>query len=523
MSNRLATAKNRPMTKGLQRISKTAGKRQLQDKSFWIGQIRSKINELNAEIGKMAKKDATARQENESYSIYEKRAEKTSREIAELQDHLAENNLVLEKLSINANLEDILDEIENRMINNQRDQNTLDNIFQDRNKRQQEVMSIAREIDELEALQTDRIKSELSEDDYVKYVSLTNDVKLAREEVEAVQSDCNEVQALVEQLQAEVAADEAKSTAANLYARLSELRAKSHAIEQELLRKEDPLKEQERLGEQIRAGNAATQALERQIDHLDKRIDAASSSYSDLQQQSASLKSGTAAEMKKLLKKQAQLNQMLTEWTQEESQQVAELETTEPQMVNMGEEIRRLKEGIKRLPELGDQNVLDSNIGSNDNAAKLQEEIMKVLVLEKKLDQERDIYHEKKATYKADIQQYSDVQGARNDAEEKRAALNIEREQLQRQRGRFQQAVEAKTRQEQALKSQLQSNTSYMKISDLEKRYKSLAESNLELSESVEQRKVDATPLRNKVIQLERNHQMWLQERLLNGMGVQIE
>merc|ERR1712071_722671 len=239
--------------------------------------------------------------------------------------------------------------------------------------------------------------------------------------------------------------------------------------EQELLRKEDPLKEQERLGEQIRAGNAATQALERQIDNLDKRIDAASSSHSDLQQQSASLKSGTAAEMKKLLKKQAQLNQMLTEWTQEESQQVEELETTEPQLVNMGEEIRRLKEGIKRLPELGDQNVLDSNIGSNDNAAKLQEEIMKVLVLEKKLDQERDIYHEKTATYKADIQQYSDVQGARNDAEEKRAALNIEREQLQRQRGRFQQAVEGKTRQEQALKSQLQSNTSYMKVSDLEK------------------------------------------------------
>merc|ERR1711881_181481 len=136
MANRLATAKNRPMTKGLQRTTKTAGKRQLQDKSYWIGQIRSKINEIQAELGAISKKDATARHENESYSIYEKRAEKTSREISDLQDQLAENNLVLEKLSISANLEDIIHEIENRVVNNQRDQNTLDNIFQDRNKRQ---------------------------------------------------------------------------------------------------------------------------------------------------------------------------------------------------------------------------------------------------------------------------------------------------------------------------------------------------------------------------------------------------
>lgn len=197
MSNRLATGKNRPMTQGLARSTKTAGggKRQLQDKAYWIGQIRSKMNEMQAEILKMEKKSAITRQENESYTIYEKRAEETSKDIADLQEQLAENNLVLEKLSINSHIEDVYQEIEQRMIQNERDQDTLDNIFQDRQRRQQDVMIIAQDIDELEAYQQEKIKAELSESEFKKFMKTSQHVKKAREEVEEAQNTCNEVQA----------------------------------------------------------------------------------------------------------------------------------------------------------------------------------------------------------------------------------------------------------------------------------------------------------------------------------------
>lgn len=98
---------------------------------------------------------------------------------------------------------------------------------------------------------------------------------------------------MVEQLQAEVAADDVKRTASNLYSKLSDLKSKSHALQAELARSDDPVKEQERLTEQIRAGNAATQALERQIDNLDKRIDAAATTRAEVEGQLANLKSGT--------------------------------------------------------------------------------------------------------------------------------------------------------------------------------------------------------------------------------------
>ena len=78
-----------------------------------------------------------------------------------------------------------------------------------------------------------------------------------------------------------------------MYSRLSDLKSKSHALQAELARSDDPVKEQERLTEQIRAGNAATQALERQIDNLDKRIDAASTTKAEVDGQLVNLKSGT--------------------------------------------------------------------------------------------------------------------------------------------------------------------------------------------------------------------------------------
>ena len=225
MAGRLGTGKNRPMTQGLARSTKTAGggKRQLQDKAYWIGQLRSKMNEMQEEILKMEKKSAITRQENESYTIYEKRAEETGKEISDFQESLAENNLVLEKLSINSHIEDVYSEIEQRMIQNERDQDTLDNIFQDRQRRQQDVMVIAQDIDELESFQTEKIKNELSQEDYSKYIKNSQGVKQAREEVEEAQNTCNEVQTLVEELQAEVAADEVKRTASSLYRVVSKI------------------------------------------------------------------------------------------------------------------------------------------------------------------------------------------------------------------------------------------------------------------------------------------------------------
>ena len=51
----------------------SSGQRQVYDKTYFLGLVRSKINELNAETGRLNKEIENVSEENSSYLTYEKR------------------------------------------------------------------------------------------------------------------------------------------------------------------------------------------------------------------------------------------------------------------------------------------------------------------------------------------------------------------------------------------------------------------------------------------------------------------
>merc|ERR1711893_16903 len=106
---------------------------------------------------------------------------------------------------------------------------------------------------------------------------------------------------------------------------------------------------------------------------------------------------------------------------------------------------------------------------------------MQILVLEKKIEQENEQLEEKISSYKLDIEQYSDVHGARSEAEEKRTVLNEERDSLMRTKNKFQQATEAKTRRLQEIQTRLSKNDEYISCVDEERKLKAAAEANYDL------------------------------------------
>ncbi|VDQ17441.1 unnamed protein product [Trichobilharzia regenti] len=60
-------------------------KRQIEDKSYFLGLLRGKINEVNTEIGTITRQLMETEQENASFVQYEQMAEKLAYEIKELQ------------------------------------------------------------------------------------------------------------------------------------------------------------------------------------------------------------------------------------------------------------------------------------------------------------------------------------------------------------------------------------------------------------------------------------------------------
>lgn len=88
MLNQTLRVEDRPMTQqGLGGI-KTAAKgprRQVEDKSYYIGVLRQKINELSMEVKNMTKEIADANEESQTFVQYEKMAENLALEIKDLQ------------------------------------------------------------------------------------------------------------------------------------------------------------------------------------------------------------------------------------------------------------------------------------------------------------------------------------------------------------------------------------------------------------------------------------------------------
>ena len=68
---------------GMKTASK--GQRLIQDRTYWLGEIRSKTTELSAEIRKIESDIMQQQEENNTYLMFEKRAESLAGELSNLQ------------------------------------------------------------------------------------------------------------------------------------------------------------------------------------------------------------------------------------------------------------------------------------------------------------------------------------------------------------------------------------------------------------------------------------------------------
>lgn len=105
-TERPVTSLRTPMTSGTGLMApkssrgKTALQRQIQDKSYFIGLLRSKINEINAERNVLLREFEIMSKEEARYSIYKQKAETLAKELDELSLELATYNEFVDRVQL---------------------------------------------------------------------------------------------------------------------------------------------------------------------------------------------------------------------------------------------------------------------------------------------------------------------------------------------------------------------------------------------------------------------------------------
>ena len=142
---------DRPMTQhglgGMKQPKTSHGGRQVQDKSFWLGQIRAKMNEVSDEIHKLEQEMVEQEEQAESYITYKRRATQSAQELQGLQAKLQDANTTLERHNQGLEAVDVEDEIEQLKLNTELEQESLNNLFNDRQRRELDLREVEHEIE----------------------------------------------------------------------------------------------------------------------------------------------------------------------------------------------------------------------------------------------------------------------------------------------------------------------------------------------------------------------------------------
>ncbi|XP_060765756.1 intraflagellar transport protein 74 homolog [Neoarius graeffei] len=252
---------------------KTGGKgpqRQILDKSYYLGLLRSKINELTTENSKLQKEIDVFKQQNLVYWSYEKSAKSLAGEIKDLQGQLADYNILVDKLNTNTEMDEVMNEISILKVQNDREAQRIDAIFTKRRKKEDLIHAIKEEIEREKA--ADDIVKKMPPEKQAKYAEKKAVNEELLQELAAHQDELDALMARKETLEAELEHSQVKQEAMVLYERLHELELCQNALQAEHNSMISPQEEKEHMLKQMKEDNQEIASMEWQLTETREKI-----------------------------------------------------------------------------------------------------------------------------------------------------------------------------------------------------------------------------------------------------------
>lgn len=511
----------RPMTKqGLTGMKTSAGRgpqRAIYDKSFYMGQLRAKITELAAEIAKMQKEVDQFNQENATFLTYEKRAEGLATEIKELQGQLADYNTLLDKINTDTEMDDIVQDFNALKIQNEREQNSIDELFTQRRDKEQQIKQLELELDQ-ERRMAESLVEDMPPDQRAKYAKLKNVNNSLQAELEQKQQDLDALTTRIQNLEDEVSSSPVKQEAVTLYEKLNELGEKKQSLldEMEKENKGTPAEERERLLKQVKEDNQEIAGMERKTSELREKIEAANGEIQQLDMDLEEHQGERNVKYKELKKREETMDEFLETFEEVKANEQTRKQQLENNIVNVLEHMSRGMARTKHLPSPAelqrmkdDLNFKETEMHKSQSTAtslgsehtRLQMDLEKVEQLETKITTELESLKERIQTMTQELETFSDLDALRDQSEEKKTRLYGEKKTLSARKETFKKHVQRLSSLYDATKSKLMENETHSQLGNLERKWQHHEQNNFVMKEFIATKSMesDYRPLKQNV------------------------
>lgn len=475
--------------------------RQILDKSYYLGLLRSKINELTTETSKLHKEIDNYNQENSVYLSYEKRAEGLAAEIRDLQGQLADYNMLVDKLNTNTEMDEMINDYNSLKAQNDSEAESIDRIFTERREREEAIRAIEEEI-RRERRVADEVVQAMPAAKQEKYFTMTTTNEELLQELTVLQEELDILLTRKEDYEAELSHSQIKQEVVRLHETLSALEAKRDTMEAEHKSLGSPQEEREKLFKQVKEDNQEIASMERQLTEIRDRTRQITEEIRQLEQDSEEAQGECQQKYKELKRKEEEIDRFLESFEESKAQEQEKMTQSQEDIVSLLEHCSRNMLRLRQVDtvtasELRNmQEVLVSKEtevvqsestarGLTTESQRLQHDLEKVQLLEGKISGELSTLKERVGTMESELHTYRDLDTLRHAAEEKKTRLQEDRVSLTRRRDSFRQLLEEMNQKHEALKTKLQENETHAQLANLERKWQHLEQNNFVMKEFI--------------------------------------
>ncbi|XP_053214952.1 intraflagellar transport protein 74 homolog [Panonychus citri] len=483
--------------------SAAAIRRMVQDKTYWLGVLRAKMNELTMEIAVLSKECDLMSAEEARLNMWQRKAETLARELKLATLELSVYNDYWDRLRIGENSADILEDINAIKNENSELSELLEAKYKEKKAKEDEIYSGEREIQKIEA-EWNSLKRQFASEQRERFEeleslnrSLTMEsdrlenkiMKLAEKKRTLEESNSNENSSL-------------RKEVLNGLNRLRELERQKN----DLTSDQNTDGERSRLLAQVRRDNKEISDLENRLEEIRRSIEEQKSSliaYEDGE---------TAEKFRDLKKKESTIDSFLTDFS-------ANLNNEMEKMTSLGESIADLVDKSSRYIRFIE--TLKGNDGTSgrsgggdtemtliDERRKLQLDLNKIDQLESKINSELESLRTKIDSLIKDIDIYGNLDGLRDEIDKKESSLIVDKKSLEENIRQLKSDKIDLEKLVENVKINLEENEVYKKIKDCERKLSDLVAVNEEYHDKL--RANDNSRLMKQVFEITNRYNQYL-------------
>ncbi|XP_037389530.1 intraflagellar transport protein 74 homolog isoform X1 [Pygocentrus nattereri] len=496
---------DRPVTQQGLSGMKTGGKgpqRQILDKSYYLGLLRGKINELTAETSKLQKEIDMFNQENSVYLSYEKRAEGLAGEIKDLQGQLADYNMLVDKLNTNTEMDEVMNDFNMLKAQNDREAQSMDVIFTERRQKEDMIQAVEEEI-EREKQAADDIVKKMSPEKQAKYAEMKATNEELLQELDARQEELDTLMTRKETFEADLMHSQVKQEAVLLYERLQELEQRRDTMLAEEKSTGSPQEERERLLKQVKEDNQEIASMERQLTETRDKLNQLTEELRQLAMDMEDHQDGERTQKyKELQKKEEEIDAYLETFDDSKAQELEHIREAQASIVSLLDHSSRMMNRLNLLSSVSphelksmqeDLSFKETEMQKSQSTAKglsseserLQQDLLKVEQLEGKVMAEMNSLKEKIQQMSEGLKTYRDLDALKAAGEQKKMRLQEDKVSLTERRDTFKKIMQRMNQEHDALAAQLQENETHAQLTNLERKWQHHEQNNFVMKEFI--------------------------------------